>query len=127
MGNNMNQNQQQAAQKIRARYTPKEVTDLDQLRQLDIKVRRPATVFAYIFGSISAIIMGCGMSLVMTDIADMLGLSVNSLPLGITIGGIGMILALINYPIYRAIVNARKKRYGAEILDLSDKIMKEEN
>ncbi|MGN1121657.1 MAG: hypothetical protein ACI4RV_04760, partial [Eubacteriales bacterium] len=63
----MNRNDQEyLVQKIRTQYTEKEHTQLDALRELDAKVKRPANVFAYIFGSISAIIMGCGMSLVMT-------------------------------------------------------------
>lgn len=45
-------------QKIRAQYTEKQATELDALRKLDAKVKHPANVFAYIFGSISALIMG---------------------------------------------------------------------
>ena len=68
--NVMNRNNQDfLVQKIRTQYTEKEHTGLDELKELDTKVKRPANVFAYIFGSISAIIMGAGMSLVMTDIA----------------------------------------------------------
>ena len=67
----MNRNDQDfLVQKIRTQYTEKEHTGLDELKELDTKVKRPANVFAYIFGSISAIIMGAGMSLVMTDIAE---------------------------------------------------------
>ena len=63
----MNRNDQQfIAQKIRTKYIERESTELDTLRELDLKARRPATVFAYTFGSISAVIMGAGMSLVMT-------------------------------------------------------------
>ena len=65
----MNKNDREfLVQKIRSQYTEKESTELDALRELDAKVKRPANVFAYVFGSISAIIMGAGMSLVMTDI-----------------------------------------------------------
>ena len=60
----MNKNDQQfMAQKIRTQYMEKEFTELDALRALDARVKRPANVFAYAFGSISAIIMGAGMSL----------------------------------------------------------------
>ncbi len=120
----MNRNDQQfMAQKIRAQYTEKTTTELDALRELDSKVRRPANVFAYVFGSISAIIMGSGMSFVMTDLASQLGLGDMMIP-GIAIGVVGMALALVNYPIYKAILNSRKKKYGAEILALSEKILK---
>ena len=119
----MNRNDQQfMAQKIRAQYMGKTTTELDELRILDAKVKRPANVFAYVFGSISAIIMGSGMSLVMTDIGAILGIASTMVP-GIAIGVVGMALALINYPIYKGILNSRKKKYGAEILALSEKIM----
>ena len=119
----MNRNEQQAAAKIREHYTEKQITDLDTLRELDAKVKRPANVFAYVFGSISAIIMGAGMSLIMTDIAEIIGLTVDPMLPGIVIGVVGMIMALLNYPIYKGILGSRKKKYGAKILELSDKIM----
>ena len=86
-------------------------------------MKRPASVFAYVFGSISAIIMGAGMSLIMTDIAEIIGLTVDPMLPGIIIGIVGMVMALLNYPIYKGILGSRKKKYGAEILKLSDKIM----
>ena len=122
----MNRNDQQfMAQKIRTQYMEKTPSELDALRELDAKVKRPANVFAYVFGSISAIIMGAGMSLVMTPIAEQVGLNIDPTISGIVIGVVGMILAIVNYPIYKGILNSRKKKFGAEILKLSDKIMKE--
>ena len=119
----MNRNDQQfIAQKIRTQYMEKESTELDALRELDAKVKRPANIFAYIFGSISAIIMGAGMSLVMTDIGATIGIASAMIP-GIAIGVVGLGMALLTYPIYKAILNSRKKKYGAEIIKLSDKIM----
>ena len=119
----MNQNEQNfLVQKIRTQYTEKEHTGLAQLKALDSKVKRPAKVFAYIFGSISAIIMGCGMSLVMTDIGATVGIAEPMLP-GIVIGVVGMLLAIINYPIHKSILNRRKQKYASQIMALSDKIM----
>ena len=119
----MNKNDQQfMAQKIRTQYMEKQSTELDELRALDAKVKRPANLFSYIFGSISAIIMGAGMSLVMTDIGSIIGIESAMIP-GIAIGVVGMAMALINYPIYKGILNSRKKKYGAEIIKLSEKIM----
>ena len=120
----MNKNDQQfMAQKIRTQYMEKTPSELDALRELDAKVKRPASAFAYVFGSISAIIMGAGMSLIMTDIAEIIGLTVDPMLPGIVIGIVGMVMALLNYPIYKCILGSRKKKYGAEILKLSDKIM----
>lgn len=120
----MNKNDQDfLVQKIRTQYTEKEHSSLDELKELDAKVKRPANVFAYVFGSISAIIMGSGMSLVMTDLADIIGIQ-NPMLYGIIIGVLGMIMAIINYPIYKGILGSRRKKYAAEIISLSDKIMK---
>ena len=119
----MNKNDQQfMAQKIRTQYMEKTPSELDELRALDAKVKRPANIFAYVFGSISAIIMGAGMSLVMTDIGAIIGITSAMAP-GIVIGVVGLCMALLTYPMYKGILNARKKKYGAKILSLSDKIM----
>ena len=119
----MNRNDQQfMAQKIRTQYMEKTPSELDALRELDSKVKRPANVFAYVFGSISAVIMGAGMSLVMTDIGAIIGITSALVP-GIAIGVVGLGMALLTYPMYKGILNSRKKKYGAEILSLSDKIM----
>ena len=120
----MNKNDQEfLVQKIRSQYTEKESTELDALRELDAKVKRPANVFAYVFGSISTIIMGAGMSLVMTDIGATVGISDPMLP-GIIIGIAGMFMAIINYPIYKGILGARRKKFADKIIAISDKIMK---
>ncbi len=119
----MNKNDQQfMAQKIRTQYMEKEPSELDELRLLDSKVKRPANVFAYIFGSISAIIMGVGMSLVMTDIGATVGIT-EPFYFGIAVGVVGMLMAIINYPIYKGILGSRKKKYADKILSLSNKIM----
>ena len=87
----MNNNEKEfLVQKIRTQYTEKEHTQLDELKELDAKVKKPANIFAYIFGSISAIIMGSGMSLVMTDLGSMIGVNEAMVP-GIVIGVVGMI------------------------------------
>ena len=121
----MNKNDQEfLVQKIRTQYTEKEHTGLDDLRELDKKVKRPANVFSYIFGSIGAIVMGAGMSLVMTDIAEQIGLGIDPMLPGILIGIVGMFMVIINYPIYKGILGARRKKYADKIIALSDKIMK---
>lgn len=114
-------------QKIRTQYMEKDSTekDLSLLRELDAEVKRPANVFGYTFGSIGAIIMGAGMSLVMTDIGLQTGIS-NPMPLGIVIGIIGMFMAIINYPIYKSILSSRKEKYADRILSLSEKLIKGE-
>ena len=119
----MNHNDQEfLVQKIRTQYTEKQHTELDALKALDAKVKKPANVFAYTYGSIGAVVMGTGMSLVMTEIGAILGLANTMVP-GIAIGVVGMGMALSTYPIYKRILNSRKKKYADEILRLSEKIM----
>lgn len=119
----MNRNDQEfIVQKIRTQYTEKEHTQIDALKELDAKVKRPANIFAYVFGIIGAIIMGCGMSLVMTDIGAMVGMEEPMVP-GIVIGVVGMLMAIINYPIYKGILGSCRAKYADRIIALSDKIM----
>ena len=110
-------------EKIRSQYTEQEYTELDALKALDIKVKKPATVFGYTYGSLGAIVMGAGMSLVMTDIGSILGLTKTLVP-GIAIGIVGMGMVLSAYPIYKKILTSRKKKYAAKIIELSDRLMK---
>ena len=117
-----NNDQEFLVQKIRTQYTEKQHTELDALKALDAKVKRPANTFAYTYGSVSAIVMGAGMSLVMTDIGAVIGLASAMVP-GIAVGIVGMGMALTTYPIYKNILNSRKKKYAPEILELSEKLM----
>ena len=95
-------------QKIRTQYTKKQHTELDELKALDAKVKKPANVFAYSYGAVGAVVMGAGMSLVMTDIGAMIGLSATMAP-GIAVGVVGLGMALTTYPIYKKILGSRKK------------------
>ncbi len=110
-------------QKIRTQYTEKQHTELDALKALDAKVKKPANVFAYTYGSVSAVVMGSGMSLVMTDIGAKLGLAATMVP-GIAIGVVGMGMALSTYPIYKKILNSRKKKFAPQIMELSEKLIR---
>ena len=68
--------------------------------------------------------MGSGMSLVMTEIGSMIGVENGLIP-GIIVGVIGLLMVIINYPIYKGILGSRRKKYADEIIALSDKIMQE--
>ena len=110
-------------EKIRSQYTEPQHTDLDALKALDAKVKRPANIFGYTYGSIGAIVMGAGMSLVMTDIGTMLGMTETLIP-GIAVGIVGLAMSCTTYPIYKRILNSRKKNYAHQIMELSDRITK---
>ena len=110
------------AEKIKREYMGKRSTELDGLRKLDAKVKRPANVFAYVFGSIGAIVMGSGMSLVMTDIGRIIGMTEVMIP-GILVGLVGILMVSVNYPIYKKILDSRRRKYADEIIALSEKII----
>lgn len=112
-----------AVEKIRSQYTEQEHTELDDLKALDAKVKRPAKVFGYTYGSVAALVMGAGMSLVMTEIGSVLGLE-KTLMLGIVVGIAGLAMSCSTYPIYKKILNSRKKKYADKIVELSDRITK---
>lgn len=109
-------------QTIRTQYAEKQHSELDELKELDAKVKKPANAFAYTYGSISAVVMGSGMSLVMTDIGTKIGLTASMAP-GIAIGIVGMGMALSTYPIYKRMLNSRKKKYAPKIMELSEKLL----
>ena len=110
-------------QKIRTQYTEKQHTELDELKALDTKVKKPVNVFGYTYGSLGAIVMGAGMSLVMTDIGATLGMTETMVP-GIIVGIVGLFMSCTTYPIYKKILVSRKKKYAPQIMALSEKIMK---
>lgn len=109
--------------KMRTQYTEKTHTALDTLKELDRTVKAPANAFAYFFGTLSALILGAGMSLIMTDISETIGMADPMIP-GLVIGIIGMLMAIVNYPIYKVILNRRHKKYADKIMELSNEIMK---
>ena len=110
-------------EKIRSQYTQEQHTELDALKALDARVKRPAKVFGFAWGMVGAMVMGAGMSLVMTEIGAVLGLEETLFP-GIAVGVAGMVMALTTWPIYQKILTSRKKKFAAQIMELSERIMK---
>ena len=125
----MNKNDQEfLVQKIRTQYTEKEHTQLDELKALDKKVKKPANIFAYTFGTIGALVLGTGMSFAMNVIepGTYFGITIseNMMVPGIIVGLIGILMVSINYPVYKKLLGSRRNKYANDIIALSDKIMK---
>ena len=113
--------------RIRDKYTaPTEVEDkMARLRRLDASVTNTAQAVALVFGVIETLILGFGMSLVMTELAESLGISGDvAMVIGIIVGIVGGILASLAYPIYNAIVKSKRKKLAPEIIRLTDELMK---
>ena len=64
----MNASEQKAVEEIRGAYVQKEESGLDRLRRLDRAARRPAQIFAYVFGAAGTLVLGTGMCLAMQPV-----------------------------------------------------------
>lgn len=111
------------AEAIANEYAVKDTRKVVQLKKLDKKAKTPANVFAYTFGIIAALVLGVGMCLSMKVIGDG---SLTSMIIGISVGVFGMLMAGINYPIYKKMLSAGKKKYAADIIRLASEISDEE-
>jgi hypothetical protein len=119
--------EQAELKRIREKYTaPTEAEDkMARLRRLDASVTNTAQAFAIAFGVIGTLILGFGMSLCMTELSEILGEhSDMAMAVGIMVGIAGGILASLAYPIYHAIVKAKRKKLAPEIIRLTDELMK---
>lgn len=110
---------------IRKKYAVQEQTEdkITQLRRLDASVTQKATTVSLVVGIIGALIMGIGMSLVMTDIGNILGTTL-ALVIGIITGIIGIILVCLAYPIYNRTLKKEREKIAPEIIRLTDELMK---
>ena len=118
--------EQAELKKIREKYTPPTVTEdkMARLRRLDASVTQTALIVALVFGIIGTLVLGLGMSLCMTELGEILGPHKDmAMVVGITVGVVGGVLASLAYPIYNAIVKARRKKLAPEIIRLADELM----
>lgn len=111
------------AQKVASEYSKQQTSKAKALKRLDAWVKKPAKIFAYIFGSVSTLLLGVGMCLAM----EVLG---NATPLmmviGIFIGLLGIAGVSTNYFIYKRILNKRKQQNANDVLVLAKEVMEEE-
>lgn len=118
--------EQEEVKQIRKKYESGEEDKMEQLRRLDAGVTNKATSYALIVGIIGMLIMGSGMSFVMTNIGEMIGLHGSlSLAVGVIIGVIGMIIAAFAYPLYSNLVKREREKIAPEIIRLTDELMKQ--
>ena len=119
--------EQEEIKAIRKKYVVEEQTEdkMAQLRRLDASVTQNATIVSLVFGIIGTLILGIGMSLVMTDIGKIIGLVGGmAMLMGILIGIIGIVLVCVAYPIYNHMVKKERERIAPEIIRLTDELMK---
>ncbi len=117
--------EQEEIKTIRKKYVTPEVTEdkMAQLRRLDAAVTQKATTASLALGIIGALIMGIGMSLIMTDIGKMLGTTL-AMVIGVGVGIVGIILASAAYPVYNRTLKKEREKIAPEIIRLSDELLK---
>lgn len=114
--------QQKEVEAIRSQYIPKEENKMEQLRRLHAIPARKAQAASLTVGILGALIMGTGMSLVMTELGAALGNL--AMVLGILLGLAGMILVALAYPVYNRVLKANREKIAPQILQLSDELLK---
>jgi len=114
--------QQQEVENIRKKYLPKEEDKMERLRKLHGIPTQKAQAASLTVGIVGVLIMGTGMSLVMTNIAAVLGSL--AMVIGIAVGIAGMVLAALAYPLYNRVLKKQREKVAPEILRLSDELLK---
>ena len=114
---------QEEVQNIRKKYLPPEEDKMAKLRKLHHSATQKAQVWALVLGVVGALIMGTGMSLVMTDFGKLLGMGSTLVP-GVIIGVLGMVPAALAYPTYNRVLKKERERIAPEILRLSEELLK---
>lgn len=112
---------------IRKKYSSPEEKEnkMEKLRRLDAGVSRKATGTALAFGIIGALILGMGMSLIMSDFSKILGIYEDmALAIGIALGAVGIVFVSLAYPLYNRIIKKERKKIAPEIIRLADELMK---
>lgn len=110
------------AEQIAAEYSPKTTSKAVALRKLDNKVKKAPKIVSITFGTVATLIFGTGMCLGMKVIGAG---TAAAMAAGIAIGVAGMALMAVNYPLYKKFLNARKKKYAFEIVELARQITDE--
>lgn len=117
--------EQEEIARIRKKYMTPQEDKMEQLRRLDRSVGQKATVAALVLGIIGALILGLGMSLVLTDLGAVFGMTeMLALIMGILIGLCGMVPVALAYPVYNKVLKQERARIAPQILQLSEELIK---
>lgn len=119
--------EQEEIKRIRKKYAEDSArtdeSSIERLRRLDASVTKKGTTVSLIVGTLGSILMGSGMSLVMTDLGALLP-GLLSLFIGIAVGVVGIVGIALAYPIYKAITKKERERIAPEVLRISEELLK---
>ena len=105
---------------IRSAYAPATESEdkLTKIRTLNERATRPARIAALTLGIGGILLFGLGMSMT---------LAWELIAGGIVVAAIGMLATIVANPVRRVLLNLGKRKYGAEILRLTDELLGEKN
>lgn len=103
-------------EEIKSKYEPNEKSEtaLDRLRRLNRLVTLPSKILSGVLGVAGILIFGFGLALSLEWHNYVWG--------GIT-GGLGLAVIVIIYPLHNWILKRNRKKYGQQIIDLSNEIL----
>lgn len=111
--------------RIRQKYQSQGEDSMTRLRKLDAAATIKAIVVALVIGIVGALILGTGMSFIMTDLGALLGMTgMINMIVGIVTGVLGIALVALAYPMYNKVLERERERIAPEILRLADELMK---
>lgn len=113
---------QEEIKAIREKYAPTDETEdkMAKLRFLDARVTKRASLRAISVGTLGALVMGAGMSLIMSELGKPLGAF--AMPLGILTGALGMGVIALAYPLYNRTLKKEREKIAPEIIRLTDEL-----
>ena len=114
--------QRSEVEAIRKKYLPREEDKMERLRLLHSSASKKAKAASISIGTVGALILGTGMSLVMTELGTLLGGM--AMIVGILVGLIGIVLVALAYPVYNRVLKRERERIAPEILRLTDELLK---
>lgn len=112
------QEERKEIERIRRQYATQEQTEskIEKLRRLDSLVKNTAIIVSLVLGVIGTLILGLGLTMI---------LEWNIWLWGIVLMVIGSVPMAIAYPVYQSTLNKGKKKYGDEIVRLSEELLNE--
>lgn len=109
--------QNKEVEHIRSKYVPKEENKIETLRRLDRRVQTAGMTESLTVGIVGCLVFGIGMCFGL----DVLG---GADCLAWLFGGLGTLIMIPAYPLYRRIAEKTRERLVPEILRLSDELIK---
>lgn len=104
--------------RIRKQYLPQEETEskIERLLRLDSRVRIAPTVVSLVLGVFGCLLFGLGLTMI---------LKWSQIVWGIALAVVGNLPMGLAHPVYALLLERNKKKYGKEILRLSEELLNE--